>query len=199
VSTKITKTIIKIAKDNNGIITSSMLTKKGISRGNLKYLCDTDKLIHSSRGIYMLEEAVEDDFFAVQNRFKKGIFSCETALFLLNLTDRTPNYFSMTFPEHYNLTSPKKAGIKCKVEKNDLYSIGITKVKTIYGNYVYCYNKEYTLCDILRRKNTIDIQIITTAFKTYINNKDKNIHILSKYSKQMKVENKVRNYLEVLL
>ena len=36
------------------------------------------------------------------------IFSNETALFLLDLTDRTPNRFDMTFPATYNLTNVKK-------------------------------------------------------------------------------------------
>ena len=44
----------------------------------------------------------------LQNRFKKGIYSHETALFLWDLTDRTPNRYCMTFPENYNLTNPKE-------------------------------------------------------------------------------------------
>ncbi len=40
--------------------------------------------------------------------FMMEIFSNETALFLLDLTDRTPNMFDMTFPETYNLTNVKK-------------------------------------------------------------------------------------------
>ena len=47
----------------------------------------------------------------LQARFRKGIFSNETALFLLDLTDRTPNRFDMTFTETYNLTNVKKEQI----------------------------------------------------------------------------------------
>lgn len=43
--------------------------------------------------------------------FMMEIFSNETALFLLDLTDRTPNMFDMTFPETYNLTNVKKEQI----------------------------------------------------------------------------------------
>lgn len=34
----ISDTIIQLTKENNGIITSAAITKKGISRGNLKNL-----------------------------------------------------------------------------------------------------------------------------------------------------------------
>lgn len=35
----ISDTIIQLAKDNNGVITSAAITEKGIFRGNLKKTC----------------------------------------------------------------------------------------------------------------------------------------------------------------
>lgn len=61
------------------------------------------------------------------------------------------------------------------------------------------YNAERVLCDILRPRNHVDIQIVTAAFKRYAGRKDKNIPVLSEYAKVFKVERKLRAYLEVLL
>ncbi len=58
---------------------------------------------------------------------------------------------------------------------------------------------ERTLCDILRKHNKTDIQIITDAFKRYVRRKDKNISLLCEYGKKLKVEEKLQSYLEVLL
>ena len=44
-----------------------------------------------------------------------------------------------------------------------------------------------------------DIQIITDAFKRYAGRKDKNIPLLSEYAHQLRVEKRLRPYLEVLL
>ena len=85
--------IIKMAKENNGIVTTAMVVAAGFSRGNLKYLVDRGKLERPSRGIYILPEVWEDEFLNLQSRFRRGIFSHETALFLWDLTDRTPNYY----------------------------------------------------------------------------------------------------------
>ena len=106
-----TDIILQLAEKNNGIVTTSMVSAAGISRGNLNYLVDMGKLEKTSRGVYILPEAWEDEFINLQSRFKRGVFSHETALFLYDLTDRTPNHYDMTFPSHYNLTSAKKENV----------------------------------------------------------------------------------------
>ena len=52
---------------------------------------------------------------------------------------------------------------------------------------------------ILKPISHTDIQIITDAFKRYAGRKDKNIPLLSEYAHQLRVEKRLRPYLEVLL
>lgn len=61
----------------------------------------------------------------------------------------------------------------------------------------YC--AERTLCDILKPRNRMDVQVTADAFKRYTAQKERNIPLLSEYAKAVRVENKVRSYLEVLL
>lgn len=190
--------IFSIVKMNNGVITSAMLNENGISRGNLKYLADTGRLVNVSRGVYILPEVLEDEIFNLQTRFKRGVYSFETALFLWNLTDRTPIRYTMTFPKGYNLSGPKEENVRCVQNIKELYEQGIVKVATPGGNMVNCYCMEKNLCDILRPRMNVDIQVIAEAFKQYMLRKDKNIPLLSEYAKKLQVGNKVRSYLEVL-
>lgn len=194
-----TEMIMNMAKNNNGTVTAAMVAAAGFSRGNLKYLVDKGKLEKSSRGIYILPEVWEDEFLNLQSRFGRGVFSHETALFLWDLTDRTPNYYSMTFPSAYNLTKPKENHVKCMQSAKALYDLGISVLGTPSGNKVKVYNMERTLCDILRSHSHVDIQIVTDAFKRYATRRDKNIPLLSEYAKTFKVEKRLRAYLEVLL
>ena len=153
----------------------------------------------ASRGVYTLPEAWEDEFVNVQSRFKRGIFSLETALFLCDLTDRTPMRFHMVFPEGYNLSGPKREGISCSGSREPLYSLGATFLKTPGGNTVSGYCAERALCDVLRPRNHTDIQIVTDAFKRYASGKHRNIPLLSEYAQILHVKEKLRAYLEVLL
>lgn len=194
-----TEKIIKMAKENNGIVTTAMVVAAGISRGNIKYLVDKGMIEKATRGVYTLPEVWEDEIFNLQSRFKKGIFSHETALFLWDLTDRTPNRYHMTFPANYNLTKPKEENVNCVQCKEGIYDVGIKEVITPGGNVVRAYSVERTLCDILRPHSHVDIQVVTEAFKRYVNRRDKNIPVLSEYAKILKVEEKVRAYLDVLL
>lgn len=194
-----TEEIIKMAQGNNGTVTTAMVVAAGFSRGNIKYLVDKGMIEKSSRGIYILPEVLDDEIFNLQNRFKRGIYSHETALFLWDLTDRTPNKYHMTFPMNYNLTNPKKENIRCVQCKKEIYDLGIEEVPTPGGNAVRAYSVERTLCDILKPHSRVDIQVVTEAFKRYASNSDKNIPALSELAKLLKVEIKLRSYLEVLL
>lgn len=191
--------IMQMVRDNKGTITAEQVSARGLSRGSLKHLADKGILERTSRGVYILPEIWEDETFNLQIRFKKGIFSRETSLFLHGLTDRTPHKYHMTFPINYNTTALKIENVIFDRVKNDLYEVGVTDVKTSGGNIVRAYGVERTLCDILKGRSHTDIQIISEAFKRYSRSEAKNIPLLSEYAKLLKVEKKVRSYLEVLL
>ncbi len=194
-----TEAIIKMAKENNGTVTTAMVVAAGISRGNIKYLVEKGMIEKSTRGVYILPEVWDDEIFNWQSRFKRGIYSHETALFLWGLKDRTPNRYYMTFPTNYNLTKPKEENIRCVQCKEDLYDLGVAEAVTPGGNIVRAYSVERTLCDILRTHSQVDIQVVAEAFKRYATRVDKNIPLLSEYAKILKAEKRLRAYLEVLL
>lgn len=191
--------ILKIANNNNGVVTSAQVTKDGILRQHLKVLVDKGLLEHSGRGLYIIPTVFDDEMFNLQMRFKRGIFSHETALFLLDLTDRTPIKYSLTFPLGYNTTALNSENVKYYRVKDIFYEIGITTTKSPGGNNIRLYNAERTLCDILKGRSSTDIQIVTDAFKRYTRLEKKDIPLLSKYAKLFRVEKKLRSYLEVLL
>lgn len=191
--------ILEIVQKNNGVITSAEVTNVGISRGSLKHLVDSGVLEHASRGVYQLAEVWDDEMYQLQIRYKKGVFSGETALFLSDLTDRTPIRFQMTFPLQYNISSLKKENVKCNRTKPEWYEMGMIQLKTPAGNLVNAYCMEKTLCDILRTQSDTDIQVVSEAFKRYAKRLDKNIPLLSEYAKNLHVEKRLRAYLEVLL
>jgi hypothetical protein len=156
-------------------------------------------LVRSERGIYTVPTIFDDELFNLQNRYKRGIFSHETSLFLLDLSDRAPLKYSMTFPLSYNTGSLKKRNVKYFRVKESLYDIGIIEFKSPSGNRILIYNSERSLCDILKGRSKTDIQIITDAFKRYIKSKNRNIPLLSRYAKMFRVYKKIKPYLEVLL
>lgn len=194
-----TEKILKIAQDNNGIVTSAQVTQAGINREHLRILVKNSLLERSERGVYIIPTMFDDEMFNLQMRFKRGVFSHETALFLLDLVDRTPGKYSMTFPLGYNTTALNSKNVKYYRVKDDLYKLGIITAKSPGGNNIRLYNAERTLCDILRGRSSTEIQIVTDSFKHYARLDKKDIPLISKYARLLKVEKKLRSYLEVLL
>ncbi|MEA1975139.1 MAG: type IV toxin-antitoxin system AbiEi family antitoxin domain-containing protein, partial [Bacillota bacterium] len=78
--------IMKLVHENNGTITTAQITNANIPRGSLKYLVDKGVLERSARGVYILPELFDDEMYNIQIRYKKCIFSGETALYLHGLT-----------------------------------------------------------------------------------------------------------------
>ena len=58
-----------------------------------------------ARGIYTKSDEFDDEFFLLQKRYSKGIFSHETSLFLLGFGRGVPSRFTMTFPAGYHADS----------------------------------------------------------------------------------------------
>ena len=187
-----------LSSSPDGTITTMQVTAAGIHRQILHELVETSELYRFGRGLYVKSDAWEDDFYLLQRKYSRGIYSHDTALYLLGYTDRTPATYIMTFPKGYNAPSIKDENIVIKRVLPDNYSFGITEVNSPCGNPIKVYNLERTLCDILRGDGS-DIQITNSAMKNYASSSEKNLHRLMSYAEKLRVKPKVQNYMEVLL
>lgn len=187
-----------ISKSTSGIISTQEVFEENITRKTLNKFIKNGELTRFGRGLYTINSAWEDDFFSLQKKYRKGIYSHDTALYLLGYSDRTPSIYTMTFPKGYNSPSIKQENIKVVRVIPDNYDLGIIEIQSPSNNTIRIYNLERTLCDILRGKGS-DIQIINAAMKKYAISKEKNINLLMQYAEQLKVKDKILRYMEVLL
>ncbi len=187
--------IMKIVEKNNGILYSKELKKYNIHRQYLKELEEQGYLKKVFRGMYTIKYKDINEFFIMSERFKKGIFSHNTALYFYDLTDRTPIKFDLTFPSNIRIENEY---IQPHYIKEDKHLLGATKIKLKDATEIKIYNLERTICDIIRDRNKMDPQIFNIAMREYAKRKDKNLNLLYKYAKMFKIENKLKQYMEVL-
>ena len=193
------ETIRNILKDQNGTLLTSDLRKYGIPRTYLSILEKNGEIQRISRGVYSATGNINDEMVGIQARYKGTIFSHETAAYLLDLTDRTPLFYSVTVPAGYNATSLKANGVKVYFVNRGLYPSGLITVKSPHGNNIKTFNLERTICDLLRSRNQIDIQQINESLKRYVGKQDRNIDLLYSYARLFSIQKIVREYNEVLL
>lgn len=193
------KTIEELLKASaDGTITAAQVTEAGLHRSVLQKLVDSGELYRFGRGLYVQSSAWEDDFYLLQRKYARGIYSHDTALYLLGYSDRTPAKYTMTFPKGYNTPSLKQENIIVKRVVPDNYEFGRIEIQSPSDNPIRVYDLERTLCDILRGSGS-DIQIVGEAMKRYAASKSKDIHKLMQYAEQLRVKPKMLHYMEVLL
>ena len=187
-----------LEESQDGTITAAQVTEAGLHRSVLSDLVKSGELYRFKRGLYMRSNTWEDDFYLMQRRYGRGIYSHDTALYLLGYSDRAPAKYTMTFPKGYNAPSLKQENIIVRRVVPDNYEFGRVEIQSPSGNLIWVYGLERTLCDILRGSGS-DVQIVKEAMKRYAVSKDKNIHILMQYADKLRVKPKVLHYMEVLL
>jgi predicted transcriptional regulator of viral defense system len=188
-----------IMKDQNGILLTSDLLKHGLPRTYLSILEKNGEVQRISRGVYSATGYMVDEMVVIQARYKGAIFSHETAAYMLDLTDRTPLFYSVTVPAGYNATSLKANGVKVYFVNRELYRLGSITLKSLHGNDIKTLNLERTVCDILRSRNEVDIQQVNEVLKRYVKEKGKDLDLLYNYAGQFRIQKIVREYIEVLL
>ena len=182
----------------NGIITSKQVTQAGLHRSLIQEMVNDGILVQFNRGMYLSKDAWEDEFYLLQYKYKRGVYSHDTALYLLGYSDRTPAKYTMTFPKGYHAASLNNEDIVIKRVIPENYSFGIIEIQSPSGNPIRIYDLERTLCDIIRGSGS-DIQLIVEAMKRYASSRDKSIHKLVQYAEKLRVKPKILRYMEVLL
>ena len=192
------KKIEKIFKLNGNYITRKDVDEANITSWFLSDFVKKNKLDKIAPGVYADDSFIADEYFLLQKRFPKFIFSGMSALYLNGLTDKIVTSIEVTAPQGYNPTRNKLDEVRIhRISNPENYSLGIVNLKTIYGNDVNVYDAERTICDIVKNRNKYDSETFIKAIKWYvkrINNQFK----LFNYAKILKVEKELFEIMEIL-
>lgn len=185
--------------DDSGILLTKNAIEAGISKHALYNFIRDNGFEKAAHGVYASPETWEDENYILSLRCPQGVLSHDEALYYHGLTDREPLQKTITIYTGYGTSRMVADGIKVFTVKKELLDIGKEIVKTSYGHDIPLYNRERTICDLIRSKNRFEIQDFQTALKTYIMGKNKNLNRLMEYAKLFHVDKKIREYMEVLL
>ena len=191
--------ILKIVEKNNGYVTTKEVVENGINKIFLTNMVRNGTLVRISRGYYGLPNYIEDEYYKVASKSKNARFSMATALYLHNLSDRTPLVYNITLPFGYSGVLQKEKNVILNFVKRELLDLGVIEITSPFGIKIKVYDIERTICDIIKNKNKMDAEIFSKALKDYAKSKNKNLSKLTKYARAMNIEKKVSEYMEVLL
>jgi predicted transcriptional regulator of viral defense system len=194
-----TEILDALVLEGRGYLRTADAEHAGVSRSYLGGYVKKRGLERVAHGIYASQDTWPDGMFVIQSRYPGAIFSHESALFLLGLTDREPSRYSITLKAGTNSALLVRENIKVYKVKADLFEEGLIDATSMGGHTIRSYSPERTIVDIVRSRSGIEIQDYQTALKEYARMKGKNLPQLMRLAKAFSVEKTVRQYMEVLI
>lgn len=193
------ETLEKLIQDHNGILTAKTARESGIDNKVLQRLALRGQLEHAERGIYLKPDVMPDAYLLAQYRCPRGIFAMETALFLHDLTDRTPIHLMMMLPSGASTRLLKeKESYEFFYCQEAVYRRGIITMRSPYGNDIRAYDRERTICDCIRKRERLDADLVLEAVKRYMKEKGNDYSKLLEYAEDFRIRDTVKLYMEVL-
>ncbi len=189
--------IIELMNNNNGYITSKLITSLGIHRMYLSILQKEKVIEKVANGVYMDVNKLEDFYYVFSISTPNVVFSHMMALYFYGLSIKAPteqyditvynNYFNYKIKNH-NVFYVSK----------DIYNLGLTEIETPAGNKVKSYDIERSICDIIRSKKRMDIEHMKYSVKEYLKRKDKDLIKLSDYAEKMSIKEEVMDFVSIM-
>lgn len=177
-----------IASNNNGLITYSELLENKYYKEKILKLISKGIIEKVARGFYYHHNYTVDKMYVYQLQNGSLIYSHETAAYLHNLTDRFPRKWSVTVKQGTRLRKRDEFNVfYVPEERLDLGKVVLTNN---LNNKVKTYDKERTVCDIIRSKDRIELQVYSEVLKNYFSGKT-DMRKLIKYAKQFNIVEEV--------
>jgi predicted transcriptional regulator of viral defense system len=186
---------------NSGYATTKEISKRGINRYYINELKRNGFIEPIKRGLYKWVDYNFDFDFELAEVFKivpKGILCLKSALSYHELTTFNPWQYEIAVERSSKVVISKYPPIKLLYFSKDLYELGITEVY-VEGHKVRVYDVEKTICDCIRYRNSIGMDMVKEGLHEYLKRKNRDLNKLLLYAKKCRVEKIIREYLEVLV
>lgn len=191
------KSIVDIINDNGGFIKKSELSSNYDYR-RLLALVKNGTIVRVRQGVYALPESLANVMYDVERVVPGGILCSYSAWTHYNLTTQIPYGIFLAIRRGRKVNLPDFPPITLCAVSEDILSLGVTK--EIVGGYeCQIYNIERSVCDAIKARNKIGIDVCAEIVNEYLKRPSRNIVLLTEYAKKLRVESTLRKYLEIRL
>ncbi|MGI6325505.1 MAG: type IV toxin-antitoxin system AbiEi family antitoxin domain-containing protein [Saccharofermentanales bacterium] len=182
---------------NAGILTTSLVREHDIPTVYLTRLTREGKLQRIERGIYMSKDGIYDELFVFQTKYPRVIFSYETALYILNLTDKIPAQINVTVNYNYKFNK-RPENTRIYYVSNEMLNLGLIERENNLGNLIRLYSAERILCDFIKNRSNMDPEIYINLVKIYPKYPYRDIHELFSIAQKMDIIQEVQEIMELV-
>lgn len=194
------KILREIFLDYDYIMTTAQLNAEKLYYRDIQRMLDEGLIEKIKRGYYHWIEDYGSEIVIINSLFPDAVLCMETALFYHKYSDRNPTEWNITIDKNTSRQRTKidYPFVKAYRVEPELVTLGETE-GDIDFHKVRIYDRDRTICDVLRNRNKMDKEIFNKAIQSYVKDLKKNIPNLMKYAKALKVKKKVNDLIGVWL
>ncbi|SKA13002.1 type IV toxin-antitoxin system AbiEi family antitoxin domain-containing protein [Selenihalanaerobacter shriftii] len=195
--------IENIFKKNGGYARTKDIINSGIHSHYLYELVEEGIVNKVKTGLYFWDNGdidyLKNGFVKANEIVPKGVICLLSALSYYEIT--TYNHFEYYIAIHRKDRKPVLPDyppIKVLYFSEKQFQIGIKEVK-LNNNVIRIYDLEKTICDCLKFKDRVGMDIVKEVLNEYVKKQDRDIDKLLDYAEEIGVLDIAKTYLEVLI
>ena len=186
---------------HNFVMSTAELTAAKLYYADIQRLLDKGLIEKVKRGYYhWMDKDNNSEVIIIHRLFPDAVLCMETALFYYRYSDRNPTEWHFAIDKNVakQRTKIDYPFIKAYRIEPDLLSLGETTGEIDFME-VRIYDRDRTICDVLRNMNKMDREVFNKAVQNYVKDSKKNIPNLMQYAKELRVQKKVKDLIGVWL
>lgn len=183
------------------VMTTGQLSNEKLYYRNIQKMLEQGLIEKVKRGCYhWIEDYGTSEVVIINRLFPDAVLCMDTALFYYKYSDRNPAEWHITMDKNASRqrTQIDYPFIKAYRVEPELLTLGETK-GTVDFMEVRIYDRDRTICDVLRNMNKMDKEIFNKAIQGYVSDLKKNIPNLMEYAKALRVQKRVKDLIGVWL
>ena len=185
--------------DREQFISSSSVKK----HGRTEYYKMLEKarqgeLIQVRRGVYATSEQLSGNMIDINSIVPDGILCLWSAWSIHRLTTSMPQAFHIAVRRNKKITVPAFPQMEIHYYTDKVLNIGVSQM-TIDGFSVNVYDVERCVCDAVKFRNKVGMDVCSEIINNYLERPERNISRLMDYARTLRVSAILEKYLEVKL
>lgn len=185
-------------ENNSGVVQMGTLLKNGINHYQINHLIEKGKILKLKHGVYKWATDDVNEWIDVKYLVPNGVLCLFTACLHYELSTFVSSQYHIAIPKKAKIVLPNYPPIKLYYWDTTAFNLGIIEVE-IQETTLRMFDLEKTVCDIIRFRNKLGIDIAKEVLKNYLKRPDRNIAKLNEYAQQLNISTVLSNFLTILL